>query len=237
MALETPRGKAGSPEAEETPTVCGEDLSQSPLIALESSKDTPPPTLKERMPAPSRVLAEVTKNHTIQFLLCASKFFNNGKRILLEDALWQRVNDRIHDALEKCAATSQKDIGKMSEMYLKETQDIINDFASKLYDHLPPDQKITNKEDIVNASLLLQSTSVEYVEILHELISYSLQREKLTINEQVAKRCPARALSQPFGCFLFQAFKRTSTTSIASWVTRGGRRPIDGQRTAGRGRA
>ena len=106
----------------------------------------------------------------------------------MEDALWQRVNDRIHDALEKCAATSQKDIGKMSKMYLKETQDIINDFASKLYDHLPPDQKITNKEDIVNASLLLQSISVEYVEILHELISYSSQGEKLTINEQVAKK-------------------------------------------------
>ena len=173
-----------SADVEKTPNVDRELAATGYTIATVTAPATK--TLRERIPAPSHIIADVTKRSDINFLLKLYKFYTKEKgSVLLSDSFWEMISERVHDALQSCASTCQKEIKKMQKMYLRSTQDIIINYALTLHNELPNGDKIQDKEDRIDASLLLQSIYGKCIKVLHERISYPLQGENRTIREQV----------------------------------------------------
>ena len=181
--------------SKETPTVQGSDddadygigLSQNSAASSTANKEPAKPlSLKERFPSPAHITAEVAKLGDVNFLVQRSKYNSEeGRAVLFDDDLWQRVNDEVHNALDYCAATCDKDITKMTKMYREKTNHIINEFATRLHQHFPTPHQLQESEQIMDTSLLLQFISMHYIEILHKHISYPSKGDNYTITERV----------------------------------------------------
>ena len=106
--------------------------------------------------------------------------------MIYNDAIWESVNDKVHKSLQLCAAAGcETDVKKMTDLHQKSTRQIINVYTSKLYHQFPPSHEVKDK---MNVSTLLQLISMEYINILHKLLSYPSQGERLTISELVQQK-------------------------------------------------
>lgn len=122
----------------------------------------------------------------VNFLLERSKYNSfEGRAVLFDIDLWQRVNDEVYDALEICAATCDKDVTKMTKLYREKTTHIINEIATQLHQHFPTQHQLHEREQIMDTSLLLQFISMHYIDILHKHISYPSRGDNYTITERV----------------------------------------------------
>ena len=133
--------------AAETPTVCGSgindrQLSQSPThdtTIIVSSSESTTKSLKDRIPIPLRITVVLRRSEEINFLFVNSAYDSDeGKDMIYNDALWESVNDKVHESLQLCAAGCETDVKKMMDLYQKSTRQIINAYASKLYQQFPP---------------------------------------------------------------------------------------------------